>query len=106
MLFPGSQHGLTSWLFFSPLGPTIKLARERAQMAADVMAQWAQKWKMTIAGEKTQALVLSHWSPDARNFHIKVSGTTVEGCQHLKLLGVTFDRLLHFGEHSWSSCAS
>lgn len=54
---------------------------------------------MVIAGEKTQALVLSQWSRDATDFKIKVAGSTVSGSSHLRLLGVTFDRLLHFGEH-------
>ena len=80
-------------------GSTLELARSRAQHAADVMVRWAAKWKMTIAGQKTQALVLSQWARDAKDFAIKVAGTPVQGSQHLKLLGVTFDRLLHFGEH-------
>ena len=54
---------------------------------------------MRIAGEKTQLLILSQWSRD------KVDGIKVDGCgvqpqQQLKLLGVTFDRLLHFGGHA------
>ena len=63
------------------------------------MVRWANRWKMVIAGEKTQALVLSQWARDAADFSIKVAGSTVEGSPHLRLLGVTFDRLLHFGEH-------
>ena len=63
------------------------------------MVRWANRWKMVIAGEKTQVLVLSQWSHDAKDFQIKVAGTSVKGSPHLRLLGVTFDRLLHFGEH-------
>ena len=80
-------------------GCDIGSARERAQMAADTMARWADRWKMTIAGEKTQALVLSQWARDATDFNIRVAGTPVRGSSHLRLLGVTMDRLLHFGEH-------
>ncbi|XP_043238346.1 uncharacterized protein LOC122389913 [Amphibalanus amphitrite] len=35
------------------------------------MVRWANRWKMVIAGEKTQALVLSQWSHDAKDFLIK-----------------------------------
>ncbi|KAF0314117.1 putative RNA-directed DNA polymerase from transposon BS [Amphibalanus amphitrite] len=77
----------------------METARERAQIAADTMVRWANRWKMVIAGEKTQALVLSQWPHDAKDFQIKVAGTSVKGSPHLRLLGVTFDRLLHFGEH-------
>ncbi|KAF0314720.1 hypothetical protein FJT64_000079 [Amphibalanus amphitrite] len=42
----------------------METARERAQIAADTMVRWANRWKMVITGEKTQALVLSQWSHD------------------------------------------
>ena len=54
---------------------------------------------MTVAGQKTQALVLSQWSRDAVNCTVKVAGETVTAGDQLKLLGVTLDRLLHFGPH-------
>ena len=80
-------------------GCSIAIARERAQRAADVMSSWADRWKMKLAGEKTQVLALSQWARDANNMEIKVAGKTVKGASTLKLLGVTFDRLLHFGAH-------
>ena len=43
---------------------------------------------MTIAGSKTQLLVLSHWNQDAKNASTRVAGTDVPGSPHLKLLGV------------------
>ena len=54
---------------------------------------------MRLAGSKTQVLVLSQKHQDARDCTIKVDGTPVAGTRHLRLLGVTFDRQLHFGEH-------
>ena len=81
-------------------GSTLPIARSRAQLAAaDTLAKWAITLKANIAGEKTQALVLSQWAQDAKDFHIKVAGATVEGSPHLKILGVTLERLLHFGQH-------
>ncbi|KAF0290571.1 putative RNA-directed DNA polymerase from transposon BS [Amphibalanus amphitrite] len=77
----------------------IQVARQRAQQAADTLAQWAQANKMTVAGQKTQALVLSQWPRDAANCSVKVAGETVTAGDQLKLLGVTLDRLLHFGPH-------
>ncbi|KAF0310594.1 putative RNA-directed DNA polymerase from transposon BS [Amphibalanus amphitrite] len=80
-------------------GNDIQVARQRAQQAADTLAQWAQANKMTVAGQKTQALVLSQWPRDAANCSVKVAGETVTAGDQLKLLGVTLDRLLHFGPH-------
>ena len=83
-------------------GATIELALSRAQRSADVMARWATRNKMNIAGSKTQILVLSQWSRDAKNVSLKMAGSDVAASPHVKLLGVTLDRLLHFGGH----CAS
>ena len=54
---------------------------------------------MRVAGEKTQDLVLFQWARDATGLCIKVSGAEVTAGTSLRLLGVTFDRLLHFGAH-------
>ena len=54
---------------------------------------------MRIAGEKTQAIVLFQWARDATRLRLKVAGAEVAGGPALRLLGVTFDRLLHFGAH-------
>ena len=80
-------------------GNSIEVARDRAQRAADSLTQWARASKMLVAGQKTQALVLSQWSQDAVNCSIKVAGETIVAGDQLKLLGVTLDRLLHFGPH-------
>ena len=80
-------------------GASISQALARAQHSADAMARWTDRNKMSIAGSKIQLLVLSQWSQDAKNASIRVAGTEVPGTPHLKLLGVTFDRLLHFGQH-------
>ncbi|KAF0292595.1 RNA-directed DNA polymerase from mobile element jockey [Amphibalanus amphitrite] len=77
----------------------IRTAKERAQQAADTLSAWARAAKMQVAGEKTQALVLSQWSRDAVDCTLCVAGKTVTAGDHLKLLGVTLDRLLHFGLH-------
>ena len=53
---------------------------------------------MRVAGEKTQLLVLSQWARDS-NCEIMVAGQTGRSEAQLKLLGVTLDRLLHFGPH-------
>ena len=76
-------------------GATIEEASRRAQRVADVITAWAYRWKMRVAGEKTQALVLSQWARDATG----LSGAEVTAGTSLRLLDVTFDRLLHFGAH-------
>ena len=80
-------------------GPDITTARERAQTAADTLVSWARASKMVVSGPKTQVLVLSQWARDAVGLTIKVGGATVEAKETLNLLGVTLDRLLHFGPH-------
>ncbi|KAF0287547.1 putative RNA-directed DNA polymerase from transposon BS [Amphibalanus amphitrite] len=80
-------------------GSSIALAKERAQKSADIIAAWADRWKMRVAGEKTQAIVLSQWARDAGELTVKVAGVSVKAGSQLRLLGVTFDRLLHFGPH-------
>lgn len=80
-------------------GNQIETARERAQLAADALTKWARESKMVVSGEKTQLLVLSQNPRDADGCHIKVAGKTVAARETLHLLGVTLDRLLHFGPH-------
>ena len=80
-------------------GASIEQAERGAQQAADVISGWAARWKMRIAGEKTQALALSQWARDATHLKVKVAGAEVTAGTSLRLLGVTFDRLLHFGAH-------
>jgi hypothetical protein len=83
-------------------GSSIDAAVGRAQRAADVITRWACKWKMAVAGEKTQALVLSQWANDAKtanNTALYVGGKRVRFGSSLKLFSVHFDRLLHFGGH-------
>ncbi|XP_043212634.1 uncharacterized protein LOC122376759 [Amphibalanus amphitrite] len=80
-------------------GNNIEVAKLRAQQAADALVKWARASKMVVAGQKTQALVLSQWARDAVNCSVQVAGETVVAGDQLKLLGVTLDRLLHFGAH-------
>ncbi|KAF0296481.1 Retrovirus-related Pol polyprotein from type-1 retrotransposable element R1 4 [Amphibalanus amphitrite] len=80
-------------------GNDITTAKRRAQRAADALVHWARQSKMLVAGEKTQLLVLSQSAADAADCAIKVDGKLVPAADRLKLLGVTLDRLLHFGAH-------
>ena len=45
---------------------------------------------MQIAGQKTQALDLSQWSQDAKDFDIRIDGAIVKGSPSLTLLGIKF----------------
>ena len=80
-------------------GNTIAVAKRRAQRAADALVQWARASKMIVASDKTQVLVLSQAPKDAVDCTIRVAGEAVSAGPHLKLLGVTLDRTLHFGAH-------
>jgi len=80
-------------------GNNIEVAKARAQQAADALVRWARQSKMLVAGDKTQMLVLSKWAPDAADCSIRVAGKVVSAGDQLTLLGVSLDRLLHFGGH-------
>ncbi|KAF0295151.1 Condensin-2 complex subunit G2 [Amphibalanus amphitrite] len=80
-------------------GADIQTAKRRAQLAAHSLVEWARSSKMVVAGPKTQVMVLSQWARDAVDLSIKVAGVTVKARDTLNLLGVTLDRLLHFGQH-------
>ncbi|KAF0314478.1 putative RNA-directed DNA polymerase from transposon BS [Amphibalanus amphitrite] len=80
-------------------GADIQTAKRRAQLAADSLVEWARSSKMVVAGQKTQVMVLSQWARDAVDLSIKVAGVSVKARDTLNLLGVTLDRLLHFGQH-------
>lgn len=54
---------------------------------------------MVVSGAKIQVLVMSQWARDADPFSFKVDGKSVTAGDTLQLLGVTIDRLLHFGPH-------
>ena len=86
-------------------GNDIGVAKKRAQQAVDTLTEWARSAKMTVAGEKTQVLVLSQWSRDATDCTLRVAGKAVVAGDHLKLLGVTLDRLLHFGPPAEASAS-
>ena len=55
-------------------GSNIEVARERAQRAADALIKWAREAKISVAGQKAQALVLSQWFRDAINSTVNVTG--------------------------------
>lgn len=80
-------------------GNTITQAKERAQQAADALLHWARRSKMTVSAEKTQMMVLSQWYRDSVDCQIKMAGKTVKAGDTVNILGVTIDRLLHFGPH-------
>ena len=76
-----------------------------------VLDSWCGKWKTVLAGEKTQLMVLSQWTKDARNCNIQVTchldAAISRACRHYcrgcrrpseaVALGVTLDRFLNFG---------
>ena len=80
-------------------GATVELTIVRAQCAADALAAWARRWKMEIAGHKTQAVLLTQQSRDKREVKLKVDCKRVTGGTSLNHLGVTLDRLFRFRDH-------
>ena len=80
-------------------GATVELAVVRARRAADALAYWARRWKMEIAGQTSQALLLTQRGTYKREVELKVNGKRVTCGTSLNRLRVTLDRLLHFRDH-------
>ncbi|KAF0308493.1 hypothetical protein FJT64_020290 [Amphibalanus amphitrite] len=80
-------------------GNNIEVTKEQGQRAADILVKCTPASEMVVAGQNTQALVLSQWARDVVNGSVRVARETVVEGDHLKLLGVTMDRLLHFEPH-------
>ena len=83
-------------------GVSVEQARDRAQLAADNVVAWAAEWKCVIAPEKTELCALSTAPKDVRaaaNLTINVCDKVIRSTRNPCFLGVTFDRMLHFGQH-------
>lgn len=69
------------------------------QAAVNAIAEWGARWKITFEPTKSQALTVSHQRPAHLLPPIIFSGTSVPEEEHIKLLGVTFDRQLSYTTH-------
>ena len=69
------------------------------QSAVDVLSEWGSTWRVKFEPSKSQATTISrHLRPWPIPL-VKFDGVTVEEANSLRLLGVTFDKTLSFGQH-------
>jgi hypothetical protein len=83
-------------------GASLEQARERSQLVSNCVIDWAKEWKCVVAPEKTELCALTTAPRDvqtAENLTITVAERVIKSTRNPCFLGVTFDRLLHFGQH-------
>lgn len=66
----------------------------------DVLAGWFRERKLEISAEKSTATLFTTWTNEIGTvLPIKMDGKEIPTCQNPKILGLTLDPLLNFGEH-------
>ena len=76
-----------------------KIAIKNAQQYLDVMIAWMEKHNLILA-DKTQATLLTTDQAEQKhNLILKIKGEPIETTPNPKILGLTFDTMLYFGEH-------
>jgi hypothetical protein len=80
---------------------TVEEAERQTQAAVNTVQQWTKKWRMVLAEDKCEALLITTDGRfAARKLDIKIGEKRIKTAKYPKFLGVTFDRLLNFNEHS------
>jgi ribonuclease HI len=73
-------------------------AQETAQKLVDVVAEWSQRWKLTLNTEKSQTCFFTNSTKEAKwTPQITIDGKEIPFEKNPRLLGVILDRSLCFG---------
>ena len=82
-------------------GSTIPAASRRVQAALLVLERWAQRWKLAISPEKSEAaaFALGNNAASQASPVLRLGGQRLRCTTTPRLLGVTFDRQLTFRAH-------
>ena len=85
----------------TPLCPQWRQPRPPANRSRQVnkLVQWGATWRIQFEPSKSQAMTISRHRVDWPIPPVDFNGLNVADVDTLKLLGVTFDRHLHFGQH-------
>ena len=78
---------------------------ENFQVSLDEVSQWAQDNNMLINAKKTQLIQFTLSEPKYVD-HFRMNGQPITSVESAKLLGVTIDRRLTFGEHIDKVCSN
>ena len=69
------------------------------QTGVNKLAQWGATWRIQFEPSKSQAMTISRHRVDWPIPPVAFNGLNVADVDTIKLLGVTFDRHLHYGQH-------
>ena len=69
------------------------------QTGVNKLAQWEATWRLQFEPSKSQAMTISRHRVDWPIPPVAFNGLNVADVDTIKLLGVTFDRHLHYGQH-------
>ena len=69
------------------------------QSAVDALSEWGSTWRVKFEPSKSQATTISRHLRPWPIPPVKFDGVNVEEANSLRLLGVTFDKTLSFGQH-------
>ena len=69
------------------------------QTGVNKLAQWGATWRIQFEPSKSQAMTISRHRVDWPIPPVAFNGLNVADVDTLKLLGVTFDRHLHYGQY-------
>ncbi len=82
-------------------GPTIDKTCHEINPYLDQLVKWFKERSLEISPEKSTATIFTTFSNEvSTTLPITIMGKDVPTVKHPKILGVTFDPMLNFGQHS------
>ena len=82
------------------VGKTRTAAEQKMQQSVNAISAWADRWKMSLNIDKTEAMIISsnnadtNWKPN-----VQLKGVPIKIVKEYKFLGVTIDGGLRFKTH-------
>ena len=79
--------------------PDVSQSTSCLQIALDNLKEWGDRWRIRFEPAKSQRMVIRGRKQLKEEELVSFGGIEVQEATSLKLLGVTFDYGLHFGDH-------
>ena len=77
----------------------VQSACSKLQAGVDALAQWGHQWRVSFELSKSQAMTITRHRKPWHIPSVSFQGMEVAECSRMKLLGVTFDDGLSYGDH-------
>ena len=84
---------------FYATAPSHSSAITKLQDQIDLVQPWFEKWKISINGQKTSAILFSNKSPTNIS-NLMVKNSSIKWSSQIKYLGIIVDRKLSFSKHT------